>query len=43
MDDLTMKTKKLESIYTKKLTSLEELYKSLLQKAFNGELVKVST
>jgi type I restriction enzyme S subunit len=31
-------TKKLESIYTKKLQDLEELKKSILQKAFNGEL-----
>jgi type I restriction enzyme S subunit len=32
------KTKKLEAIYQKKLANLEELKKSLLQKAFNGEL-----
>lgn len=31
-------TKKLESIYKKKLEDLEELWKSILQKAFNGEL-----
>ncbi|WP_324171884.1 restriction endonuclease subunit S [Sulfurimonas sp.] len=31
-------TKKLESIYTQKLGDLEELKKSILQKAFNGEL-----
>ncbi|MFT7003859.1 MAG: type I restriction enzyme S subunit [Sulfurimonas sp.] len=31
-------TKKLESIYEKKLQDLDELKKSILQKAFNGEL-----
>jgi type I restriction enzyme S subunit len=31
-------TKKLESIYTQKLQDLEELKKSILEKAFNGEL-----
>jgi type I restriction enzyme, S subunit len=31
-------TKKLESIYENKLLSLEELKKSVLQKAFAGEL-----
>lgn len=31
-------TKKLEDIYNQKLTDLEELKKSILQKAFNGEL-----
>lgn len=36
------KTNKLESIYTQKLSSLEELKKSILQKAFNGELTEVS-
>ena len=35
---LQKETKKLESIYTKKLQDLEELKKSILQKAFNGEL-----
>ena len=38
MDRLTSETKKLESIYQKKIADLEELKKSLLQKAFNGEL-----
>lgn len=33
-------TKKLEVIYNQKLANLEELKKSILQKAFNGELVK---
>jgi type I restriction enzyme S subunit len=35
---LSAETKKLEAIYQKKIKDLEELKKSLLQKAFNGEL-----
>ncbi|TVL97486.1 MAG: restriction endonuclease [Candidatus Brocadia sp. WS118] len=35
---LSTQTKKLESLYQQKLTNLEELKKSILQKAFNGEL-----
>jgi type I restriction enzyme S subunit len=35
---LSIETKKLESIYQQKLNDLEELKKSILQKAFNGEL-----
>ncbi|NLM00424.1 MAG: restriction endonuclease subunit S, partial [Treponema sp.] len=31
-------TQKLESIYQKKILLLEELKKSILQKAFSGEL-----
>ena len=31
-------TKKLEAIYRRKLADLEELKKSVLQKAFKGEL-----
>jgi type I restriction enzyme S subunit len=38
LDSLSEQTKKLESIYSKKLQDLEELKKSILQKAFNGEL-----
>ena len=38
LDELSTKTKKLESIYKQKLNDLEELKKSILQKAFNGEL-----
>jgi type I restriction enzyme S subunit len=38
LDVLLTETKKLEAIYQKKLTNLEELKKSILQKAFNGEL-----
>lgn len=35
---LSTETKKLEAIYNQKLTNLEELKSSILQKAFNGEL-----
>lgn len=38
LDILSTKTKKLEAIYQKKLANLEELKKSLLEKAFKGEL-----
>lgn len=38
IDELIIKTKKLEAIYRQKLSDLEELKKSILQKAFNGEL-----
>jgi type I restriction enzyme, S subunit len=38
IDALSTETKKLESIYQKKLNDLEELKKSILQKAFAGEL-----
>lgn len=38
LDSLSAETKRLESIYQQKLTDLEELKKSILQKAFNGEL-----
>lgn len=38
LDTLSAETKKLETIYQKKLADLEELKKSVLQKAFNGEL-----
>lgn len=41
LDALSSETKRLESIYQQKLRDLEELKKSILQKAFNGEL-KVS-
>ena len=37
-ESLSIETKKLESIYQQKIADLEELKKSLLQKAFNGEL-----
>lgn len=38
LDAFSTKTKKLETIYQQKLNDLEELKKSVLQKAFNGEL-----
>lgn len=38
LDLLLAETKKLESIYRKKIADLEELKKSLLEKAFKGEL-----
>ena len=38
LDQLSMQTKKLESIYQKKLSAIEELKKSILNKAFSGEL-----
>lgn len=38
LDSLSSETKKLESIYNQKLIDLEELKKSMLQKAFAGEL-----
>lgn len=38
LDALSTETKKLETIYQQKINDLEELKKSVLQKAFNGEL-----
>ena len=38
LDTLSAEAKKLEAIYQQKITDLEELKKSVLQKAFNGEL-----
>lgn len=38
LDALSAETKKLEAIYQKKIEELEELKKSILQKAFSGEL-----
>lgn len=38
IDKLIFKTEKIEKLYNQKLTSLEELKKSILQKAFSGEL-----
>ena len=38
LDALNTETKKLENIYQQKLNDLEELKKSVLQKAFSGEL-----
>ncbi len=42
LDALSTETKKLEAIYTQKLADLEELKKSILQKAFDGELTEAS-
>jgi|LGVE01.1.fsa_nt_gb type I restriction enzyme S subunit len=42
LDALSTETKKLEAIYTQKLADLEELKKSILAKAFKGELTEVS-
>lgn len=41
LDTLSVETKQLEYKYRKKLERLEELKKSILQKAFSGELTKV--
>ncbi len=38
LDTLSVETKRLEAIYQQKLLNMEELKKSVLQKAFNGEL-----
>jgi type I restriction enzyme S subunit len=38
LDALSVETKRLEAIYQQKCLDLEELKKSVLQKAFNGEL-----
>lgn len=38
LDSLFKKTKRLEEIYQQKLSELYNLKKSILQKAFNGEL-----
>jgi len=38
LDALSAETKKLEEVYKQKLTDLEELKKSVLKKAFSGEL-----
>jgi type I restriction enzyme, S subunit len=38
LENLQAKAKSLEDIYQQKLSNLEELKKSILQKAFNGEL-----
>lgn len=38
LDELSVETRQLEAIYQQKLDALEELKKSILQKAFSGEL-----
>ncbi|WP_350607999.1 restriction endonuclease subunit S [Pseudoalteromonas sp. MER144-MNA-CIBAN-0113] len=40
LDNIYQKSKKLEYIYTTKLVVIDELKKSILQKAFSGELTK---
>ena len=39
LDAVSTETKKLETIYQRKITCLDELKKSILQKAFNGDLL----
>lgn len=39
LDALSVETKQLEEIYQQKVNELEELKKSILQRAFNGELI----
>jgi type I restriction enzyme S subunit len=39
LDELSVLTQKLQSIYRQKIADLEELSKSILQKAFAGELI----
>ena len=41
LNAISAETKKLEAVYQQKLADLEELEKSVLQKAFNGELPEV--
>jgi type I restriction enzyme S subunit len=43
LDTLSTETKNLENIYQQKLNALEELKKSILQKAFSGELKTFAT
>ena len=38
LDSLSVETEKLEAIYTQKIADLDEMKKSLLQKAFSGQL-----
>ena len=42
LDSLSAETKKLESIYIQKLADLEEMKKSILQKAFSGQLSTIN-
>ena len=43
LDALSLETNKLEAIYQQKINDLEELKKSVLQKAFSGELTSASS
>lgn len=38
LDSLLSETQQLETLYQKKIAALDELKKSILQKAFRGEL-----
>jgi type I restriction enzyme S subunit len=38
LDNISAESKKLEAIYTQKIADLEEMKKSVLQKAFSGQL-----
>ena len=40
LDELSLNIKKVEDIYQEKLNSIDELKKSILQKAFSGKLIK---
>ena len=42
LDSLSLEVKKLEAIYTQKIADLEEMKKSVLQKAFSGQLNTVN-
>ncbi|KXK40323.1 MAG: restriction modification system DNA specificity domain-containing protein, partial [Bacteroidetes bacterium OLB9] len=42
LDALRAETQKLEAVYQQKIANLEELKKSILQKAFNGELAELA-
>jgi type I restriction enzyme S subunit len=42
LDSISAETEKLEMIYQQKLNDLDELKKSILQKAFAGELIYTS-
>ncbi len=39
LTNLLLETEQLKNIYQQKVTELEELKKSILQKAFNGDLI----
>jgi len=43
LDSLSVETRNLEAIYNKKISMLEELKKSILRKAFSGELAGVKS
>lgn len=42
LDALTVESKKIEAIYSQKIADLEELKKSILEKAFKGELTSAA-